>query len=365
MGDGTLISRAVTRRRFLGGAASLGALAALGAQCEPALVRRLQQEKHGIYRQHVVWVWQFTNDGTPAQIASNLRANRLGITLKTHDGVHWMSRYDRSPQAISGPSQIRTMANFFEQNGVPFHAWCVVKGVDPIREARMAAEVLEAGARSLILDLEGHAGFWVGTRTDAVRYGDELRRRNPFGRVDISIDARPWWLHSVPLPEFVWYTDAIWPQLYWDTFDNGANIEGYRRAGYHAGSQDMTPEFLLDTTAVLLSNYNRPIVPIGQGASNDIVKWQRFIYRAWQLEMPMSSVWRYGVTPSSTLSYLGQNPAGQRPRAPQIPQPTATSAVPQIPSTQNSPTATRTPLPVWTPVIEPTNTPVPTNTPLP
>jgi hypothetical protein len=233
----------MSRRRFLATTAVAGAAAlSVGAICDPYTLRRTKQKETELPPHHRAWVWQFSTDGAAEAIAANLGANSLGVMVKTHDGIDWMSKYDRSAGAVNGPGRVGQLARLFEDEGVPFHAWSVVKGVDPIREAQMSAEVLAAGARSLTLDLEGAAGFWVGSRDDALRFGEELRRLTPFGRVDISIDARPWRIyHNVPMDEFVLYTDGIWPQLYWDTFNNPANINGYANSGYPVGPGGMSP----------------------------------------------------------------------------------------------------------------------------
>ncbi|MEX2247410.1 MAG: twin-arginine translocation signal domain-containing protein [Dehalococcoidia bacterium] len=363
----------MTRRRFLGTTALGAAAFAIGAQCDPALLRRIEQAKTAGPPTHSAWVWQFSVDGTPEQIAANLRANGLAAILKTHDGVEWMSKYDHHADAIDGPAQIRRLADFFEDQGVPFHAWCVVHGTDPIREAQMVGEVLYSRARSVVLDLEGSSGFWRGTKDDAVRFGEELRRIAPNGRVDISIDARPWRINLVPMEEFVYYTDGIWPQLYWDTFSTQSNLDAYRNSGYPAGASGMTPEFLLDTTWQLLQGYDRQIIPVGQGASTDGAMWGRFAARAWQVGMGSVSVWRYGVTPYETLVYLGENPAGLAPQPPRN-TPTAQGSPTRTPSATKTPKNTRTPSPTKTVTRTPTRTPTPsastpvpsaTNTPLP
>jgi hypothetical protein len=281
--------------------------------------------------------------------------------VKTHDGLEWMSTYDHAPAAISGPGQVQTVASIFERAGVPFHAWSVIKGIDPAREAQMAADVLSAGARSLTLDLEGSSGFWLGSADAALRFGDELRHRTPFGRVDISIDPRPWRINYVPMNEFVSFTDATWPQLYWDTFDNSANIDGYRASGY-SSPDGMSPEFLLDATASILEPYGRPVLPVGQGAAADPGTWPRFAHRAWELKMELVSVWRYGVTPAGTISYLGANPPGQQPQAPP-PTPTSTAAATATRVRTSTPTATSTRRPTRTPTSTPT--PAETATPPP
>ncbi len=365
MGGGDRIcGRRLTRRRFLAAsgatAATVGVAAlTMGAQCDPALIRKLQQGKNPSPPHHLVFVWQFSSDGSPGQIASNLAANHLALTLKTHDGTDWMATYDNHPSAVTGPAQVQVLARFFESNNVPFHAWAVPKGVDPVREAQMAADVLAAGARSLTLDLEGSSGFWVGSPADAVRYCDELRRRNPFGRVDITIDPRPWRINLAPMSQFVPYIDGIWPQLYWDTFDNPPNDYAYAISGYTPGPDGITPEFLLDVTSNVLAQYNRAIIPVGQGAAADPTTWPRFLRHAWDLGMGMVSVWRYAVTPYSVLVYLGNNPAGE---PPQIPPPTPTGTPTAAPTGTQTAIPTGTPTPPVSPTRTATGTPSPTST---
>jgi hypothetical protein len=353
--------RTFNRRRFLIGAgvtAGAAAVTLANTQCDPALIRRIQQAKTATPPRHLVWVWQFSADGAAREIASALSPRGLGVIVKTHDGVEWMSKYDHSPDAISGPDQVRRIATLFEQAGVPFHAWAVIKGVDPVQEAQMAADVLAAGARSLVLDLEGSSGFWVGSASDATRFGTELRTRTPFGRVDISIDPRPWRVNLVPMQELVAPTDAIWPQLYWDTFDTPDNVNGYASSGYPPPGGRITPGFLIDATEKVLAAYDRPIIPVGQGAASDPSTWPPFAHDAWKAKTPFVSVWRYGVTLAQTIAYLGANPPGQEPKAPP---PTATPTGTHSPT----PSPTRTVRPTRTPTNSPTATRTATRTPTP
>jgi hypothetical protein len=217
----------------------------------------------------------------------------------------------------------------------------------------MAADVLAAGARSLTIDLEGYSGFWLGSPADAVAYGNELRRINPFGRVDISIDARPWRLGDVPLHEFVGFTDGIWPQLYWDTFNTPGNVDGYNGSGFPVPPGGITPEFLLDATQRILAPFEREILPAGQGAASDPATWPRFAHRSWELGIPQLVVWRLGVTRRETIEYLAENPPGVEPQAPP-PTPTATA---------NTKTKTATPTKTKTPTKTPTRTATRTGTP--
>ena len=220
----------------------------------------------------------------------------MGIILKTHKGTDWMAVDDDSPDAVTGPQQVAVLAQYFEQQGVPFHAYAVVTGVDPKREAAMAAEVLAAGARSIFLDLEPWHGYWQGTAEDARLFGRELRRLQPKGVVVTTVEPRPWALERLPMAEFAAFSDALAPLIYWETFSSAQNLEAFAASGFPPADGVMTPEFLLDVAIELLGPYNLPLQPVGQGASPDMDAWARFLDYAAGLGMPDVSVWRHGVT---------------------------------------------------------------------
>lgn len=260
---------------------------------------------------YLTWVWRFSSDGPAQQIASTLAANRGAVILKTHDGTDWMSTYDPAADAVTGPGQVAKLAAYFEANGVPFHAWAVVKGVDPIKEAQMAADTLAAGARSLYLDLEPWQAFWQGTPDSARVFGAELRRLQPDATIVTVVDARPWTLNHVPLAEFASFSNAIAPLVYWQTFDSPENRQGYAQAGWPPPPGEMTPEFVLDVSAAALQRYGLGVRPVGQGSS-DQARWTRFLDHATAIGMPELSVWRYGVVRPDVWSLLGERtPSGQ------------------------------------------------------
>ena len=89
-------------------------------------------------------MWQFSRDGDPFPIAATLAGSSMSVAVKTHDGTDWMSTYDQSSTAITGPERISEIASEFEAAGVPFHAWSVIKGIDPLREAWLASMALDA-----------------------------------------------------------------------------------------------------------------------------------------------------------------------------------------------------------------------------
>lgn len=317
----------IGRRRFISGAAGVaaalaidprglveGAAAAGGAgpalsgpstgpwTPRPALAYAVQAPAH------LAWVWQFRHDGERERIRSVLAEHGLGIVLKTHDGREWMSEYDPSPDAVGGPADVAAHAEFFEAGGVPFHAWSVVEGLNPAREAEMAADVLSAGARSLFLDLEAHAGFWRGSEQAAMAYGEELRRRQPDAAVVTSVDARPWEIDRVPLTQFAAFSDAIAPQVYWSMFTSSGNLRKYRASGEEPGEAGVTPTFALDAAVRKLRAFDRPLHPIGDGTAADTDDWAEFIDGAFAREVEAVSVWRFGVTAEPVWALLRDRP---------------------------------------------------------
>ncbi|MGE3857377.1 MAG: LysM peptidoglycan-binding domain-containing protein [Dehalococcoidia bacterium] len=196
---------------------------------------------------------------------------------------------------------------------MPFHAWCVVHGTNPTREADMAAAVLAAGARSLSIDLESYSGFWRGTRTQALQYTNRLRQSQPNATVMTTIDARPWEFDKIPLREFAAVSNAIAPQVYWSDFGTPGNITKYRLAGADPGSGGVTPLFALGTAATRLSTLGLPIHPIGPGLVADAGAWGEFITEAYSRDVESLSVWRLGTTSPRVLELLKSTPT--RPRS--------------------------------------------------
>lgn len=294
----------MSRRQFL--ASLLGGcavVAGVGGRSQGRMARassRLRAVQPG----HLAWVWQFDIDGEAEAIASVLVEHGLGVALKTHDGTEWMSEYDDSPDAVTGPRQVAWLAHYFEAAGVPFHAWCVVKGNDPVTEAMMCAQVLAAGARSIIIDLEAGPGFWQGTTRDAVTFGDVLRRLQPYGVVKTVIDPRPWLADQVPLDEFAAFSDGFMPMIYWESFKEGRNPELYVKGGWLPDISTVTPEFLLDVAIAMLADYDLPVEPIGEGSSADMAAWERFVDYALGLGTMTVSAWRFGTTGSGVWRLL-------------------------------------------------------------
>lgn len=298
----SLAQRRLGRRQFLAGLAGLvGAVSSpLGTSWLDSRVARGEPSPSApagaLSLKHLAWMWNFTADGSPESIRSVLAAHNLAIAVKTHDGVDWMAQYDKSAHAITGPPQVETLARFFEDAGVPFHSWSLVKGRNPVQEARMAAAVLDAGARSMVLDLEPHSGFWEGTPEGALAFGAEFRRLQPNAWLVVSYDPRPWVVERVPLKEFASFSNEFAPQLYWETFNNLPNLERFIAKGSRFGPEGITPQFLLDLTLETVRPYGLPVQPIGQGAATTMAEWQAFLDHSFQQGIESVGVWRYGVT---------------------------------------------------------------------
>ena len=313
-------ARSVSRRRFLATAAAVPLALILGPKTvlargdaplrglTPALPPAPRAAIGAGAASHLAWVWQFQHDGAREEIRDVLAAHGLGIAIKAHDGTDWMSKYDPTSSAIDGPDSIASLARFFEDAGVPFHAWGVLHGDDPLGEANLASQILAAGARSLIVDLEAHSGFWRGSSTDAERYGEELRRLQPNAFVGTSIDARPWEVPRIPMAEFAQFTDAIAPQVYWGAFDNSGNIAKYRIAGDDPPEQGVTPRFALQSAIRAVSGFGLPVHPIGDGTVADGAQWSEFIEEAFASQAEAMSVWRFGVADTTVWELLRDSP---------------------------------------------------------
>ena len=299
---GALAGAAVVAPRSLLHAASEGS----GA---PAWTKGAPRALLGTAPRHLVWVWQFRHDGDPIEVRDRLAAHGLGVVLKTHDGADWMAKYDDSEFGIYGPQAVADFARFFEDGGVPFHAWALVKGRRPEVEAQMAADVLSSGARSLFLDLEAHAGFWEGTPEAAARFGEVLRAKQPNARVSTSIDPRPWEIDRIPLTEFAAFSDEIAPQAYWGFFNNNANAVKYRAAGSTIPTTGISPSFVVGTMMERLTEFGRPVHPIGDGTVTELEGWREFIEHSYDTAGAETvSLWRYGVATDEMLALLRDTP---------------------------------------------------------
>jgi len=278
------------RATILGGFAATGliGLKSLADEAAPACAASAEERP-------MIWVWKFSADGSLEAITHDLATHGLAITLKTNDGTEWMTRFDRTSTAVTGPHQIERLARHFEDAGIPFHTWFVAQGREPIWEARMANDVLNAGARSIYIDLEPGEGsnYWQGSSHDAMVFGEELRRLQPNAMITVAPDARPWQFGKVPIHEYISFSNRIAPQSYWETFNSPTNRRYLSERGYDI-SHGVTPELIVEVARDTFAFSGLPIQPIGQGASTPD-QWQRFVNAAAGNGMNPVSLWRYGT----------------------------------------------------------------------
>jgi Bacterial SH3 domain len=292
----------ISRRRFITMTAAAAGVVAVGLDASSCIPPAKDNNMT-----HLAWAWHFGTDGSPDKIASVLSENNVGLILKCINGCEWMSKWDSSTHAVSGPSAISTLSNYFENAGVPFHTYAVLQGLDPAREAAMCADVISAGARSIFLDVEPWAGYYSGSSQAATLFGQEFRRLQPNGTLYLCVEPRPWVLPRIPMYEFSQICQGIAPMVYWDTFNTSDNVREYEMTGFPPGPDGITPEFVLDVAYSMFAGYKLPIYPVGQGASS-YDSWVRFMNRVAQLKMGAVSVWRYGVANTQIWPLLRANP---------------------------------------------------------
>ena len=292
--------QSITRRSLLKGVAGAGALAALGtvrgAAASPGDAPKAAPGASRRKMSVSAWVWQFDTDGDPAFVRHVAADRNMRVIVKTHDGLNWMSKWDSSPKAVSGPEQVGVLRDYFGKAGVAFDAWCVPTGVDAVAEAEMCSQVIDAGAGQLYLDLEaGHDGnYWYGSNADATRFGEELRRLQPKATLIVAPDSRPWQAAHVPVAEFAEFCDAIAPQAYWKLFNTEANHRRLAESGFAPAPEGVTPELMMEVTAGTFERYRRKVVPIGDGEAS-AADWSRFMGEAERRGLEAISVWRFGL----------------------------------------------------------------------
>lgn len=170
------------------------------------------------------------------------------VFVKTSDGSDWMGQYDSGALAINGPDRIREWVQVLEANGMEFHAWAVVKGVDVVAEADLIIAAANVqGVKSMILDVEPHPGFWQGGR-DPIRPFMIRVRRGVGGNFHIGMSVDPRRHQYAPIFPDEWrqFVNSVLPQTYWTAFERDYDD-------------------VLDEAYDVWGDYGLPIYPVLQG----------------------------------------------------------------------------------------------------
>jgi LysM domain len=291
----------LSRRTFLAGAVGLGIAYTLAT-------RRHRARAVNPSNRDLVWVWRFSVDGQPDEIGARLLDANLGILLKTHDGLNWMADFDDSDYAVTGFNQVAVLANYYENAGIPFHAWCVISGQDPAAEAEMATQVLWGGARSLYIDAGSESGAWQGDAGAATMFGQELRSLHPAATLMLALDPRPWVTEKVPVAELAAFCDGISVKELWTTFDHPDGHSEFAENGWPVPAEGITPQFLHAMASEVLGAYDLPLRFAGDGSTADPDTFRAFLHEAREPAGLPVSIWRYGLMTDAVFDVLREFP---------------------------------------------------------
>ena len=193
MGENVL-ARGVSRRRFLAGTAAVtlggAAITMMGARMDPrscagSCRRRTPARRTPCVGLAVLDRWQPVADRgesrrqSPRRHDEDARRPRLDVDVRCAS-----VRRHRSPAAREPCTALR-----IARRAVP--RLVRRERHRPATRSRYGGGRLCRGGAQPHARPRGRRRFWLGSAADAARYGNELRARAGFGRVDISIDPAP------------------------------------------------------------------------------------------------------------------------------------------------------------------------------
>lgn len=165
-------------------------------------------------------IWQFNVD-YPGSEPDDGKLQVRTAYIKTHDAAYWMSRYDPSPNAVSGPDSIRRLIDEYRARGIELIAWFVPKGRDVEGQLQRAKEVLDSGVKALYADLEPYPGFCNSDCAFlAENFWWRLRSERPSANLGVIYDPRPAHWETSATAKWFAAADAALPMCYFDSFAN-------------------------------------------------------------------------------------------------------------------------------------------------
>ena len=238
-------------------------------------------------------IWQFSRD-YPGADASDSDLPIRTVQVKTHDGTDWMSTYDSSPYAVSGPGAIQQLRSSYGSQGIDLVAWFVPQGTDVDGQVAIAEQVIDTGVTALYADVEPFAGFCnqdCGYLADA--FWKRLRNERPGARLGVMYDPRTQWLGPSAIGAWLSVTDDALPSCYWESF------AGQAPWGDPAGCVLQARDDLAWLVPGRALNY----VPLLQGDSTpDRVR--QALDAAVTAGAGRAGLWRRGVVPASVWDML-------------------------------------------------------------
>lgn len=163
------------------------------------------------------FIWRFNEDypGSRADTETPIST----VYINTHDGTNWMSKWDKNPNAISGPDSLRTMVQKYDALGIRTIAWFVPKGNDYQAQIQMAQTVLDTGVDALYSDVEPWTGFCdADCPALAENVWKPLRASRPEAKLGVIYDPRPGQIGPSGLASWLSVADVALPMCYWNDF---------------------------------------------------------------------------------------------------------------------------------------------------
>ncbi|NJL56107.1 peptidoglycan DD-metalloendopeptidase family protein [bacterium] len=200
------------------------------------------------------------------------------IWVKFADGNAWQGQFDdTSDMAVNGPADIDRWVSKLQQNGMSFHGWIVMKGVDPNGEAARIIETAQRpGVQSVILDVEPYAGYWeVGAEPIRPLMTEVRRVLGPAFHIGLAIDPRPAHYNSIFPAEWYPFVNSVHTMSYWKSFRRSV-------------------ESVIDETYATWGTYGRPIIPILQGDATVEEQTEALQLVTQRYGAKGVSWWRYG-----------------------------------------------------------------------
>ena len=244
-------------------------------------------------------VWQFNRD-YPGAEPNDVNLPIKTVYIKTHDGTDWMSTYDPNPNAVSGPDALRNLITAYSYQGIDVVAWFVPYGTDIEGQLQRAREVIDAGVKGLIADVEPYSGFCnADCAMLAEQFWKPLRAQRPNANLGVTYDPRTRALENGAISAWLSVANMAAPECYWETFA-GQGVwgdPGTCLLQAHADLKALTPGRDVEFAPMLQGDTSGPRMRIA-------------LDTALSLGAERVSLWRRGVVPAEVWNeikaYVGE-----------------------------------------------------------
>ena len=216
-------------------------------------------------------------------VTTALRFGFTGLLVKALDGTDWMSKYDRSPDALDSIESVARQAALASMSGLYFFCWTNPRrDVDTMLQASLTSRVAKA-CDGVFLDVEPYPQFWGDGAPPglAAAFMESIREGAPDAFIALQPDPRPVALDQIRIHEWLPFVDAFAGQHYWTDFGTNPTDE-------------------LASAIMLGKTLHKPIVPTLPGAISGTTAPVELLG-----QLPGLIVWRMGTANSESLRTLG------------------------------------------------------------